>query len=383
MEKRDYYEVLGVDKNATEDELKKAYRKLALKYHPDRNPGDKEAEEKFKEAAEAYDVLSNPDKRARYDQFGHSMGGQGFGGFGGGGGMNMDDIFAQFGDIFSGFSGFGGFGRSGGGRRAAQRKGSDLRIRVKLTYDEIATGVKKTLKIPTAVACEKCHGTGAKDGTAMEECPTCHGAGHVVQTRSTILGTMQTQSVCPNCGGLGKVIKEKCPACSGTGITKTEQQVSFDIPAGVADGMTLSFAGKGNAPAHGGINGDLLVVIEEVKHPELIRDGDDVIYNLMIDIPTAVLGGSVEVPRIGGRARVNIAPGTQPGTILRMRGKGFPSVDYRGQRGDQLVNVMIYIPEKLSASEKEAVTALSKSSNFKPSNNDRQRIFSRLKHIFE
>lgn len=385
--KRDYYEVLGVAKNATADEIKKAYRKLAIKYHPDKNPGDKEAEEKFKEAAEAYDVLSNEDKRSRYDQFGHNMGPQGFpgGGYYSGGGMSMEDIFAQFGDIFggAGFGGFGGFGGATGGRqRKRQRKGSDLRIRVKLTLEEIAKGATKTLKIPSYAKCDHCNGTGAKDGTSFNTCPTCHGTGTKTQVQQTILGTMQSTSECHNCEGTGKVITEKCPYCNGEGIERKDQQVSFNIPAGVSEGMVLTLKGKGNAPRHGGVNGDLLVVIEEVKHPELIRDGNDIIYNLMLDIPTAALGGSVEVPTITGMARLKIDPGTQPGKVLRLRGKGLPSAEGYGT-GDELVNVMVYIPESLSASEKKAIESLRESSNIKPSDNDKHRIFSKLRHIFE
>lgn len=385
--KRDYYEVLGVDKNATAAQIKSAYRKLAIKYHPDKNPGNKEAEEKFKEAAEAYGVLSDEEKRKKYDQFGHSMGPQGFGdgagGFYSSGGMSMEDIFSQFGDIFGGGFGFGGFGGATGGGRARKRtrKGSDLRIRVKLTLDEIANGVTKTLKIPTYVKCEHCNGTGAKDGVAFSTCHTCHGTGTVTRVQQTILGTMQSQSECPDCDGTGKTISENCSYCRGEGIERKDQQVTFTIPAGVTDGMTLTVRGKGNAPRHGGENGDLLVVIEEVKHPELIRDENDLIYNLMLDIPTAVLGGSVEVPTITGRARLKIAPGTQPGKVLRMRGKGLKSQD--GRVGDELVNVMVYMPEHLSDSEKAAIESLKNSPNIQPSEAEKHRLFSKLKHIFE
>jgi molecular chaperone DnaJ len=379
-EKRDYYEVLGVDKSANADEIKKAYRKIAMKYHPDRNPGDKEAEEKFKEAAEAYDVLSDATKRQRYDQFGHSMGGQ-QGGFSGAGGFSMEDIFSQFGDIFGGggfgFSGFGG----GGSRTPRQRRGSDLRIRVKLTLEEIAKGATKTLKIPTYVKCDQCNGTGAKDGKAYTTCNTCHGSGHVTRVQNTPFGAMQSTTVCPTCEGQGKVITEKCPHCNGQGVERKEQQVTFNIPAGVSNDMVLTIRGKGNAPARGGVNGDLLVVVEEVKHPELIRDGNDIIYNLMIDIPTAVLGGSVEVPTISGRARVKIAPGTQPGKVLRLRGKGLPSPDSYGT-GDELINVMVYIPEKITDKERKAIEDLRDSENVTPSDDDKHRIFSKLKHIF-
>ena len=394
--KRDYYEVLGVSKTATADEIKKAYRKLAIKYHPDKNPGDKAAEDKFKEAAEAYEVLSNDEKRQKYDQFGHSMGPQGFGGgFGGGGsyysggGMSMEDIFAQFGDIFGGHFEFGGGGfggatggRSGSRRRKPQRRGSDLRIKVKLTLEEISKGVSKTLKIPTYVKCEHCNGTGAKDGTAFNTCPTCHGTGTVSQIVHGLFGAQEAVSVCPQCEGDGKVISEPCHFCQGEGILRKDELVSFDIPAGVAEGMTLTVKGKGNAPRRGGVNGDLLVVIEEIKHPELIRDGNDVIYNLMLDIPTATLGGSVEVPTIGGRARLNIAPGTQPGKVLRMRGKGLPSTD-GSPVGDELINVMVYIPEKLSEAERSAIESLRNSPNMQPTEAEKNRIFSKLSHIFE
>lgn len=387
MEKRDYYEVLGVNKNATADELKKAYRKKALQYHPDRNPGDKDAEEKFKEAAEAYDILSDPNKRARYDQFGHNMG-QSFGGGGGfsGGGMSMEDIFSHFGDIFGGGAGFGGFGGFGGatGARARKRtpRGSDLRIKVKLTLKEISQGVSKTLKIPRYVACDSCKGTGARDGNAYTTCSRCHGSGTIVTTQQTILGTMQSTAVCPDCHGEGKIITEKCSHCGGEGIVRKEEVVSFNIPAGVADGMVLTLKGKGNAARHGGVNGDLLVVIEEEKDPELIRDGNDIIYNLMLDFPTAALGGSVEVPTINGRARVKIAPGTQPGKVLRLRGKGLPSTEGYGT-GDELVNIMVYVPESLNDEEKAAFEKLKDNQNLKPSESAKSRIFSKLRHIFD
>ena len=388
MEKRDYYEVLGVAKTATPEELKKAYRKLAIKYHPDKNPGNKEAEEKFKEAAEAYDVLSDPEKRQKYDQFGHNMGPQGFPGGGGGfsaGGFTMEDIFSQFGDIFGGHGGFdmGGFGSAAGGRpRKRQRRGDDLRITLKLTLEDIAKGVSKTLKLRAFAKCDHCNGTGAKDGTAFVTCPTCHGSGTVMRNQQTIFGMSQSAAVCPECNGDGKIIKENCTYCNGTGVQHKEQVVSFNIPAGVADGMTLTVKGKGNAPMHGGVNGDLLVVIEELKHPQLIRDGNDVVYNLMLDFPTAALGGSVEVPTIGGRARLKIAPGTQPGKILRLRGKGLPSTEGYGT-GDELVNVMVYVPETLDNEERAAIEKLSDKPDMKPSDSVKERIFSKLRHIFD
>lgn len=386
--KRDYYDILGVAKTATADEIKKAYRKLAIKYHPDKNPGDKEAEEKFKEAAEAYDVLSNAEKRQKYDQFGHNMGPQGFPGGGGGGfsgGFTMEDIFAQFGDIFGGrYGNMGGFGGATGGRRAAAKKrhGTDLRIRVKLTLEEIANGATKNLKIPTFMPDEHCHGTGAKDGTAFSTCPTCGGSGSVIEQQHGFFGMQQVQVVCPTCEGSGKVIREKCPYCNGEGVNRRDEQVSFNIPAGVADGMTLTLRGKGNAPRHGGVRGDLLVVIEELKHPELIRDGQDVIYNLMLDLPTAVLGGSVEVPTISGRARLKIAPGTQPGKVLRMRGKGLPSTE-NSHRGDELINVMVYVPENLTDQQRQAFESFQGQANFTPTDDEKKRLFSKFKHIFE
>ena len=388
--KRDYYEVLGVSKNATPEELKKAYRKLALKYHPDKNPGDKAAEEKFKEAAEAYDVLNDPDKRAKYEQWGHNMGPSGFGGGGGAGGfhasgMSMEDIFSQFGDIFGGGS-FGGFRQygstSGGTRRRRQAKGSDLRIKVKLTLKEIAEGVTKKLKIPRYVQCQHCNGTGAKDGTAFTTCAHCHGSGVIEQVQQTFLGPMSSTATCPDCNGEGKTITQKCTYCNGEGIVKQEEVVEFAIPAGVADGMTLSLKGKGNAARHGGVNGDLLVVIEEIPDPELIRDGNDLIYNLMLDFPTAALGGSVEIPTVNGRARVKIPAGTQPGKVLRLRGKGLPSTEGYGT-GDELVNIMVYVPENLTDKEKETIESLKNSSNIQATDSVKKRIFSRLRHIFD
>lgn len=391
-EKRDYYEVLGVDKSATADEIKKAYRKKAIQYHPDKNPGDKEAEEKFKEAAEAYDVLSDADKRARYDQFGHSMGPQGFGGgaggggayggFGGfGGGMSMEDIFAHFGDIFGGHSGFGGYSTSGASPRKRTRKGTDLRIKVKVTLSDIMNGVDKKIKIPRLVADPACKGTGAKDGTAFHTCQRCGGSGVVNTVQDTMFGRMQSQTVCPDCNGEGKVISEKCSVCNGEGVIRKEEVIEFHIPAGVEDGMELTLRGKGNAPRGGGVNGDLLIVIQEEKDPELIRDGNDLIYNLMLDFPTAALGGSAEVPTVGGRARLKIAAGTQPGKVLRLRGKGLPRMN-SNVKGDILVNVMIYVPENLNDTERSAIESLKDNPNITPTASTASRIFSRLRHIF-
>jgi len=387
MAKRDFYEVLGVDRNADADALKKAYRKLAIQYHPDRQQGKsddekKAAEEKFKEAAEAYDVLSDPDKRARYDQLGpegyERMGGGGYSG----GGMSMDDILRQFGDIFGGF-GFGGFGFGDtGGRGQSVNYGTNLRVRVKVNLQEVAKGTEKKIKIPRQVSCRSCNGTGAKNGTALETCPNCHGTGVEVRVRRTILGQMQTQSACSVCGGTGKRIKERCPDCGGHGLVKQEEVVTINIPAGVKEGMMLTMRGKGNDAPGGGVPGDLQIVIEEQQDEHLIRDDQDLIYNLMIDFPTAALGGKVEIPTIDGRARVTIEPGTQPGKVLRLRGKGLPSVNGYGN-GDLLVNVMVYVPENLSTNEKRTLENLRESQSFQPSNATKERIFSRLRHMFD
>ena len=384
MAKRDYYEVLGVNKNATDDELKKAYRKMAIKYHPDRQQGKsdaekKEAEEKFKEAAEAYDVLSDPNKRARYDQFGFA-GDQMGGGFGGG--MSMDDIFSHFGDIFGDFFGGGGgfSSRATGGNRV--KRGSDLPIRVKINLHDAAHGVEKKLKLPRLISCQHCHGTGAKDGTALDTCPNCHGSGVEVRVQRTLLGNMQTQSTCQRCGGSGKIIKERCTHCGGQGLVRKEDIVAVNIPAGVAEGMTLRMGGKGNEAPGGGIPGDLLVVIEEERHPQLMRDGNDLVYNLMLDFPTAVFGGKVEVPTVDGHARVTIPAGTQPGKVLRLRGKGLPSPDSYGT-GDLLINVMVYVPEQLNSQERAAIEALKGSENLTPTEQTKNRIFNRLKRIFD
>lgn len=386
-QKRDYYEVLGVGRDASPEELKKAYRKLAIKYHPDKNPGDKSAEEKFKEAAEAYDVLSDAEKRARYDKYGHSMGPQGFGGgsyggFGGfGGGMSMEDIFAHFGDIFGGF-GDGGFGGATGARpRKHVNKGTDLRITVKVSLKDVKDGVDKKIKLQMLVPCEHCHGTGAKDGTAFHTCQRCKGSGYITTVQQTILGAMQSQSVCPECNGEGKVITEPCSFCNGTGVEKKEQIVSFHIPVGVEDGMVLTIRGKGNAPRRGGVNGDLLIKIQEEKSAELVRDESDLIYNLMLDFPTAALGGTVDVPTIDGRARIKVAPGTQPGKVLRLRGKGLPKMN-SSHVGDLLVNVMVYVPENLSDTEKAAIESMKSNPNIMPTKSTVDRIFSKLRHIF-
>ena len=388
MAKRDYYEVLGVSKNASDDEIKKAYRKLAVKYHPDKNPGNKEAEEKFKEAAEAYDVLSNPDKRARYDQFGHAgmSGAAGNGGpFGGfnGGGMSMDDIFSMFGDIFGGRGGFGG-GFGGGYSSNQQRRfrGSDLRVKVKLNLKEISTGVEKKFKLKKYVQCSHCHGTGAEGNSGTETCPTCKGSGSVIRTQQTILGTMQTRVTCSTCGGEGKIVKEKCKECSGEGIVYGEEVVTVKIPAGVGEGMQLTMSGKGNAGKHNGIPGDLLILIEEEPDKDLIRDEDDLIYNLLLSFPKAALGGTVEIPTVDGKVKVKIEAGTQPGKVLRIRGKGLPSVNGYGT-GDLLVNISIYVPETLNKEEKKWLEKMEDSENFEPNVSIKEKIFRKFKKLFD
>ncbi|MDO4759006.1 MAG: molecular chaperone DnaJ [Rikenellaceae bacterium] len=383
-EKRDYYEVLGVERNANADEIKKAYRKAAIKYHPDKNPGDKEAEEKFKEAAEAYDVLSNQEKRARYDQFGHAgMGGAagGPGGFGGGcgGGFSMEDIFSQFGDIFGGHFG-GGFRSSGGGRSV--NRGSDIRIKVRLTLQEIAEGVTKKLKINKTIACDQCGGKGGKDSSSYATCSQCGGSGYVVTMQNSFFGRMQMQTVCPTCGGEGKVITDKCPKCDGEGTLRGQEVVEIKIPAGVGEGMVLTVSGKGNAARRGGVNGDLQVLIEEEPHEELLRDGNDLIHNLNITVTTALLGGTVEVPTVDGRAKIKIAPGTHAGKVLRLGGKGLPDVNGYG-RGDELIVVDITIPSKLNSEEKKLVEKLAEQPSFKKASSVKeQNIFERMKNFF-
>lgn len=382
MEKRDYYEVLGVSKSADATEIKKAYRKLALKYHPDKNPGDKEAEEKFKEAAEAYDVLSNEEKRRRYDQFGHAgVGGAGQGGFGGG--MSMDDIFSQFGDIFGSFGGFSGFGGFGGGRSARRvNRGTNLRVKVKMNLQEIATGIEKKIKVKKYVACQHCNGTGAKDGKSYSTCSTCKGSGQVTRVQNTILGAMQTTSTCPTCEGEGKIINEKCTFCNGEGVLMSEEVISINIPAGGGEGMQLSLSGKGNAARRGGVNGDLIVLIEEEEHPELVRDGNDLLYNVFIGYPEAVLGETVEIPTIEGKVKVKIEAGTQPGKILRLRGKGLPDVNGYG-KGDLLAKVNVWIPKNLSKDEKKLVEKMKEAEGFKPGSGDKKSIFSKMKDFFD
>ena len=382
MAKRDYYEVLGVDKSASANDIKKAYRKLAIQYHPDKNPGDKEAEEKFKEAAEAYSVLSDPDKKARYDQFGHEgLSGAAGGGFNGAG-MDLNDIFSMFGDIFGGRGGFGGFGGFGGGGGGPQKyRGSDQRVKVKLTLQDIANGVTKKFKLKKYVPCTHCGGSGA-EGNATETCPECKGTGRVVRTQQSFFGMMRTEVACPHCNGEGKVIKNKCPHCNGDGVVMGEEVVEVNIPAGVYEGMQLSMRGKGNAGKHNGIPGDLLIVIEEEKHPTLVRDENDLIYSLLLDIPTATLGGFAEIPTIDGKAKVTIEAGTQPGKVLRLRGKGLPTLNGYG-KGDIVVNISVYIPETLSKDEKKVIESFRDSDNFRPSEGIKDKIFRRFRNFFD
>lgn len=370
MAKRDYYEVLNVSKSASADEIKKSYRKIAMQYHPDRNPGDKAAEEKFKEAAEAYDVLSNPDKKAQYDRFGHAgMGGAAGGGYGGGpGGMRMEDIFQNFGDIFGDdmFGSFfgGGGGQRGGGRRQGTR-GANLRVKLKMNFAEIANGANKKIKVKKYVSCNTCNGSGAKDKNAVQTCGSCGGSGQVRKVTQTFLGQMQTVTTCPTCNGEGTQITSKCGSCKGEGRVYGEETISLDIPAGVQDGMQLSMGGAGNAGERGGPNGDLLILIEEEKHPHLKRNELDVIYQLHLSFPEVVLGTQVEVPTIDGKAKIKIPAGTQSGKIFRLKGKGFPAFQSY-EKGDQLVEVNAWSPQHLTDDERRILEKLKDANNFQP-----------------
>ena len=386
MAKRDYYEVLGVEKKASEDEIKKAYRKIAIKYHPDRNPGSKEAEEKFKEAAEAYDVLHDPQKRQQYDQFGFDAGKMG--GFGGGfsSDFSMEDIFSMFGDVFGGRGGFGGFSGFGGSQRQStrQHRGNDLRLKVKLTLQDIATGTTKKFKVRKDIACPHCHGSGAEGNSGSETCPTCHGQGYVIRTSQSLFGMMQSQTTCPTCHGEGKVIKNKCTHCHGDGVVNGEEVVEINIPAGVAEGMVVNVPGKGNAGKHNGLNGNIQVLIEEEPNDTFVRDGQDIIYNLLLDFPTAALGGQVDIPTIDGqKVRIKIEPGTQPGKTLRLRSKGLPAVQGYGRgMGDLIVNVSVYVPKTLSRQEKEMLESMKDSDNFKGDSLTKKSIFDKFRNYF-
>lgn len=374
--KRDYYEVLGVTKSANADEIKKAYRKLAIQYHPDKNPDNPEAEDKFKEAAEAYEVLSNPEKKQRYDQFGHQAGG---GGGYGGGGMNMDDIFSQFGDLFGGGSFFGG---GGGGRGQGVRRGSNLRIKLKLNLEEVANGADKKIKVKRHVSCKACNGNGSKNGTATKTCGTCNGQGQVRKVMNTMLGQMMSTATCPTCNGEGKTITDKCNVCAGEGRSLEEEVIDIKIPAGVVDGMQLSMSGKGNVPQRGGVPGDLLIVIEEEEHEELKRDGINIIYDLYINFAELALGTSVEVPTIDGKVKIKIDAGTQSGKVLRLRDKGIKDINGYG-KGDLLVHVNVWTPKNLSSEEKAILEKLKDSPNFKPNPAKGEKgFFERMKEYF-
>lgn len=384
MAKRDFYEILGVSRDASQDDIKKAYRKVALKYHPDRNPDDKEAEEKFKEAAEAYEVLRDPEKRKRYDQFGHE-GMHGAGGFQGGG-MSMDDIFSQFGDIFGDFgpfeSFFGGGGRQRQRARSQGQRGSNLRIKVKLTLEEMANGTRKTIKVKKHKKCDVCHGSGAKDSNSFQNCNTCGGRGVVTRVTNTILGQMQTTQTCPTCHGEGKTITAKCSNCGGDGREFGEETINIDIPAGVTEGIQLSMSGKGNAGMRGGPSGDLLITIEETSDSQLKREGQNVVYDLHISFIDAALGTSVEVPTIDGKARIKIPAGTQAGKIFRLKGKGIPALNAYG-KGDQLIYVNVWTPKTLSSEEKQILENLRDSPNFQPNPNKSEKgFFERVKDYF-
>ncbi len=385
--KRDFYEVLGVGKSANADEIKKAYRKVAMQYHPDRNPGDKPAEEKFKEAAEAYEILSDTDKKAQYDRYGHAAfgPGRGGGGFGGGGGMNMDDIFSNFGDVF-GEDVFGSFfgGNRGGGRQQQRRgtRGSNLRVKIKMNFEEIAKGANKTIKVKKYVGCNTCSGSGAKDKNSTTNCSTCGGSGQVRKVQNTFLGQMQTVVTCTTCHGEGQTITNKCGSCKGEGRVFGEETVTIDIPAGVQEGMQLNVRDKGNAGERGGGNGDLMVLIEEEAHKELQRDALNVAYELYISFPQAVFGDEVQVPTIDGRAKIKIPAGTQSGKIFRLKGKGFPAVQSY-EKGDQLIHVNIWTPQHVSSEERNMLDKLKNSPNFepKPDKNEKS-FFDKVKEMF-
>ena len=388
MAKRDYYEVLGVSKNVGEADLKKAYRQMAIKYHPDKNPGNKEAEEKFKEAAEAYEVLSDANKRSRYDQFGHQgVGGAAGGGYGGQGGhMNMDDIFSQFGDIFGGHnpfeSFFGGGQQRSGGRRSVNR-GTNLRVKVRMTLQEIAHGAEKKIKVNKSIACNTCHGSGAQGSNSFSTCGTCRGTGQIRRVTNTILGQMQTTTTCHTCNGEGQVIANKCKTCSGSGLQHGEELITINIQAGVAEGMQLNVSGKGNAAERGGVPGDLYVVIEEVADEMLQRDGDNLLFDLYISFIDAALGTTVEVPTVDGKAKIKIEPGTQGGKVLRLKGKGLPQVNSH-HRGDLLVNINVWTPQTLSSDERKMLEKLRDSDNFKPKPGKGDKsFFEKMKEYFK
>lgn len=380
----DYYQILGVERTASEDEIKRAYKKMAIKYHPDRNPGDKEAEEKFKQAAEAYDVLRDPEKRSRYDQFGKAGINGGAGGFGGfnGQGMNMDDIFSMFGDIFGGRHGFGGFNSAENQTR--QYRGSDLRLKVKVNLNDVMNGVTKKFKVRKDIICDECKGSGCEKGTSPETCSTCNGRGYVIRTQRSIFGMMQTQQPCPTCNGEGTIIKHKCHKCHGEGVVSGEEIIEAKIPAGVADGMMVNVPGKGNAAKHNGIPGDIQILIEEEPSKIFIRDENDLIYNLLLTVPQAVLGDDIEIPTVDGKVKIKIAPGTQPGKVLRLRGKGIPAIQGFGYgKGDLVINISVYIPEKINDKERKLFEEIRNSENVKSNESVKKTIFEKFRSYFE
>ncbi|MCS6821604.1 MAG: molecular chaperone DnaJ [Microscillaceae bacterium] len=381
--KRDYYEVLGVGRNASPEEIKKAYRMLAIKYHPDKNPDNPAAEEKFKEISEAYEVLSDPDKRRIYDQYGHQglegrmSGGSGFGG------INVEDIFN---DIFSGgspFESFFGGGRRSGGSTTSVRKGTNLRIKLKLSLQEIAEGVEKKIKVKRQVTCRACNGNGSKNGTSLRTCSSCNGTGQIRKVMNTMLGQMISSSTCPTCNGEGKIVQDPCNICYGEGRVLEDETISVKIPAGVAEGMQLSVSGKGNVPPRGGLAGDLLIVIEEEKHEELHRQGKNILYDLYISFPDAVLGTEVEIPTLSGKTKIKIEPGTQSGKFIRLKGKGLKDLDSY-ERGDQLVRINVWTPQQITKSEKEMLEKLNSSKNFKPNpDKSTKSWYEKMKEFFQ
>ena len=385
MAKRDYYEVLGVSKGASADEIKKAYRKLAVKYHPDKNPGDKEAEEKFKEAAEAYSVLSDPDKKARYDQFGHA-GVEGAGpDFSGGFGDLNDILNEMFGGAFGGgFGGFGGFGGGRGGQRQQKvYRGRDIRVRVKLTLEEIAKGVEKEISIEKSVPCSDCGGRGAKNSSDVKTCPACNGTGQVQRVVNTFLGQTVTYSTCQQCGGEGKIISNPCRTCSGSGLVRKRETIKVKIPAGVEAGMQLTLHGEGHAAKNNGVNGDLLVVIEEQEHPNLKREGNNLFYTKIISVPEAILGGDVEIPGIDGTYKIKVEPGTQSGAVVKLKGRGLPTVNGYGGTGDLYVKFAVWIPKKVDKEDKATLEALRSKGTFKPDpNKEDKSFFEKIKDLF-
>ena len=387
MAKRDYYEVLGVDKSASADEIKKAYRKLAVKYHPDKNPGDKEAEEKFKEAAEAYSILSDADKKARYDQFGHAGVDGAAPDFSGGfGNLNdiLNDLFGgAFGGGFGGFSGFGG-GFGGGQRQQRTYRGRDIRVRVKLTLEEIAKGVEKEISIEKSVPCPECGGKGAKNSSDIKTCSACKGTGQVQRVVNSFLGQTVTYSTCQQCGGEGKVITNPCRSCGGTGLVRKRETIKVKIPAGVEAGMQLTIQGEGHAAKNNGINGDLLVVIEEQEHPEFKREGNNLYYTKIISMPDAILGAEIEVPCLDGPYKIKVDAGTQSGTVVRLRNKGLPTVNGYGGTGDLYVKFAVWIPKKLDREEKAVIESLRNKEAFKPNpSKEDKSFFDKIKDLFD